>query len=140
MRFFNAFALTPDGFTDVETMRQVAEFIFAMDSNLTPIVGQQVTLTAQNFVQAAADGAFRYRTYERGVEAETLACGTGAVAIAVLLSDWGLARSPIRLTTRSGRALQVRLSGPSESAKPSLSGEARLVYRGQLGELLPASV
>lgn len=93
-----------------------------------------------NFVQAAADGAFRYRTYERGVEAETLACGTGAVAIAVLLSDWGLARSPIRLTTRSGRALQVRLSGPSESAKPSLSGEARLVYRGQLGELLPASV
>ena len=88
-----------------------------------------------NFVQAAADGSFRYRTYERGVEAETLACGTGAVAIAVLLTDWGLAKSPVRITTRSGRDLRVRLSGPPESAKPSLSGEARLVYRGQFGEL-----
>jgi diaminopimelate epimerase len=88
-----------------------------------------------NFVQAAADGSFRYRTYERGVEAETLACGTGAVAIAVLLSKWGLAKSPVRITTRSGRALQVRLDGPPGSAKPSLSGEARLVYRGQFGEL-----
>ena len=88
-----------------------------------------------NFVQAAADGSFRYRTYERGVEAETLACGTGAVAIAVLLSKWGLAKSPVRITTRSGRALRVRLSGPSDAAIPSLSGEARLVYRGQLGEL-----
>jgi diaminopimelate epimerase len=88
-----------------------------------------------NFVQAAADGSFRYRTYERGVEAETLACGTGAVAIAVLLSKWGLAKSPVRITTRSGRALQVRLTGPVESANPSLSGEARLVYRGQFGEL-----
>ena len=88
-----------------------------------------------NFVQAAADGSFRYRTYERGVEAETLACGTGAVAIAILLSKWGLAKSPVRITTRSGRALRVRLSGPSDTAVPSLSGEARLVYRGQLGEL-----
>lgn len=88
-----------------------------------------------NFVQAAVDGSFRYRTYERGVEAETLACGTGAVAIAVLLAKWGLAKSPVRITTRSGRALRVRLSGPSSAAVPSLSGEARLVYRGQLGEL-----
>src|SRR5687768_12446512 len=88
-----------------------------------------------NFVQAAGDGSFRYRTYERGVEAETLACGTGAVALAVLLSDWGLAKSPVRITTRSGRALQVRLSGPPDSAKPSLAGEARVVYRGQFGEL-----
>lgn len=88
-----------------------------------------------NFVQAAADGSFRYRTYERGVEAETLACGTGAVAIAVVLAKWGLAKSPVRITTRSGRALRVRLSGPPGAAVPSLSGEARLVYRGQLGEL-----
>jgi diaminopimelate epimerase len=88
-----------------------------------------------NFVQGAADGSFRYRTYERGVEAETLACGTGAVAIAVLLSKWGLARSPVRITTRSGRDLRVRLSGPADTANPSLSGEARLVYRGQFGEL-----
>ena len=88
-----------------------------------------------NFVTPAGDGSFAYRTYERGVEAETLACGTGAVAIAVLLSEWGLARSPARIWTRSGRELTVRLSGPPERRSPSLSGEARIVYRAQFGEL-----
>jgi diaminopimelate epimerase len=92
-----------------------------------------------NFVQPAGDGTFRYRTYERGVEAETLACGTGAVATAVLLTDWGLANGPVRLRTRSGKELAVRLSGARASATPSLSGEARLVYRGQFGELPGAS-
>ncbi|MGH7679444.1 MAG: diaminopimelate epimerase, partial [Gemmatimonadaceae bacterium] len=88
-----------------------------------------------NFVQADADGRFRYRTYERGVEAETLACGTGAVAIAVLLSHWGLSEGSVRLQTRSGKDLAVRLSGPTSTRTPSLSGEARMVYRGQFGEL-----
>ncbi|NJK32939.1 MAG: hypothetical protein HC927_11320, partial [Deltaproteobacteria bacterium] len=49
MRFFNAFALTPDGFQDFEKMRKVADFIFAMDTNLAPIVGQQITLTKHDF-------------------------------------------------------------------------------------------
>jgi hypothetical protein len=53
MRFFNAFTLTPDGFEDFETMRKVAEFIFAMDTNLKPIVGQQVTLTKHNYADVA---------------------------------------------------------------------------------------
>ena len=88
-----------------------------------------------NFVQEAGDGSFRYRTYERGVEAETLACGTGAVATAVLLTTWGLAGESVHLVTRSGKDLTVRLHGPSDSQTPSLSGEARLVYRGQFGEL-----
>jgi diaminopimelate epimerase len=88
-----------------------------------------------NFVQPTQDGAFGYRTYERGVEAETLACGTGAVAIAVLLKEWGLARSPIRVRTRSGRELGVRLTDGHGGSTPSLTGEARLVYRGQFGEL-----
>ncbi|HLT36364.1 MAG TPA: hypothetical protein VK034_08760, partial [Enhygromyxa sp.] len=45
MRFFNAFTLTNDGFEDFDTMVKVAEFIYAMDNNLKPIVGQQVTST-----------------------------------------------------------------------------------------------
>lgn len=88
-----------------------------------------------NFVKPAGDGSFFYRTYERGVEAETLACGTGAVATAVLLMEWGLARSPVQIRTRSGRELLVRLSGPSSRRTPSLSGEARIVYRAYFGEL-----
>jgi len=51
MRFFNAFVATPDtpdGFTTFDQQKQVAEFIYAFDTNLKPIVGQQVTLTASN--------------------------------------------------------------------------------------------
>jgi diaminopimelate epimerase len=88
-----------------------------------------------NFVRSAGDGTFDYRTYERGVEAETLACGTGAVASAVLLRDWGLAKDTVRLRTRSGKDLRVRLSGPPDSMTPSLSGEARIVYAGRFGEV-----
>jgi diaminopimelate epimerase len=88
-----------------------------------------------NFVRKAGKDSFEYRTYERGVEAETLACGTGAVAAAVLLNAWGEAGSPIQIRTRSGRLLRVRLTGSGAAAVPSLSGEARIVYRGQFGEL-----
>ena len=88
-----------------------------------------------NFVYAVGDGSFRYRTYERGVEAETLACGTGAVAAAVLLTDWGLAKGPVQIRTRSGRELGVRLSGAPAARVPSLTGEARVVFRAQFGEL-----
>ncbi|MBL9101158.1 MAG: hypothetical protein JNL82_09380 [Myxococcales bacterium] len=54
MRFFNAFVATPDtpnGFTTFDQQKQVAEFVYAFDSNLRPIVGQQVTLTASNGAQ-----------------------------------------------------------------------------------------
>jgi diaminopimelate epimerase len=88
-----------------------------------------------NFVQDLGGGAFRYRTYERGVEAETLACGTGAVATTVLLTQWGLAAGIAKLRTRSGRELRVRLSGPQTAKTPSLSGEARIVFTGRFGEL-----
>ena len=85
-----------------------------------------------NFVSREDDGAWRIRTYERGVEGETLACGTGAVASAVLLTESGEASSPVRLCTRSGRTLRVRLTRSESGWLPSLSGEARIVYRGVL--------
>lgn len=88
-----------------------------------------------NFVAPLGDGRFGYRTYERGVEAETLACGTGAVATAALLTAWGVSSGPVRMRTRSGKELGVRLSGPAGRPIPSLTGEARLVFRGQLGDL-----
>jgi diaminopimelate epimerase len=88
-----------------------------------------------NFVSRTPEGSWRVRTYERGVEAETLACGTGAVATAVLLKAWGEAGSLVRLETRSGRTLGVRLSLAGGADRPSLSGEARIVFVGKLGEL-----
>lgn len=88
-----------------------------------------------NFVSGSA-GEWKIRTYERGVEEETLACGTGAVASALLLSAWGEATGPISLETKSGRTLTVRHRSEAGRLLPSLSGEARIVFVGQFGELL----
>jgi len=87
-----------------------------------------------NFLSATEPGSWRMRTYERGVEGETLACGTGAVASAILLVESGATRSPVRIQTRSGRTLTVRLVKDDSGWQPSLSGEARIVFQGQLGE------
>jgi diaminopimelate epimerase len=85
-----------------------------------------------NFVAPRADGAWMIRTYERGVEGETLACGTGAVASAILLASWGRASSPVRLITKSGRTLVVGLGRDGEAWSPSLRGNAELVFTGEL--------
>ena len=91
-----------------------------------------------NFVSPNPGGGWLIRTYERGVEGETLACGTGAVASAILLAEAGEAAERVSLETRSGRTLTVRLSRDAGSWRPSLSGEARVVFQGQFGELAPA--
>ena len=87
-----------------------------------------------NFVSRAAEG-WRVRTYERGVEAETLACGTGAVATGLMLATWGEASGLVELQTRSGRLLRVRHRLEDGRYLASLSGEARIVFRGELAEL-----
>lgn len=88
-----------------------------------------------NFVSPGADGGWRIRTFERGVEGETLACGTGAVASAILLREEREATDVVSLTTRSGRVLRVRLTRSDRGWVPSLSGEARLVFEGRFGEI-----
>ena len=92
-----------------------------------------------NFVSADAGGRWRMRTFERGVEGETLACGTGAVATAILLTEAREASGPVSLVTRSGRVLRVRSLLKSDGYWPSLAGEARLVFQGQMGEYDGAS-
>jgi diaminopimelate epimerase len=71
------------------------------------------------------------RTYERGVEGETLACGTGTVATAVALAARGEARLPLTLRSRGGLHLTVR--GRLEEGRASdiwLQGQGRLLFHG----------
>jgi diaminopimelate epimerase len=91
-----------------------------------------------NFVMTRGDGTWRYRTFERGVEGETLACGTGSIATAILLITWGLAASPVTIWTSSNRPLIVRMRHSEDGTKtfsPSLKGEGRVVYRGYIEEI-----
>jgi diaminopimelate epimerase len=88
-----------------------------------------------NFVSRDRYGRWRIRTYERGVEAETLACGSGSVATAILLTAWNEAAGDIELETKSGRVLRVRLRRESGRWFPRLSGEARVVFEGRLSEI-----
>jgi diaminopimelate epimerase len=86
-----------------------------------------------NFL-AGSGNDWMIRTYERGVEGETLACGTGATGSAIMISTWTGTKGPIRLRTKSGRTLQVRLQKTTSGWLPSLSGEAQIVFEGRFAE------
>lgn len=88
-----------------------------------------------NWVADDRDGRFIIRTFERGVEGETLACGTGAVASAALLRTWGRTGDETELITRSGRVLTVLLRKTSRGLEPTLKGEGRIVFEATLREL-----
>ena len=86
-----------------------------------------------NFVAVGGGEPFPVRTFERGVEGETLACGTGVAAVAWVLHRRGLAGSDVALSTRSGKVLRVSIAaGGATGPKFRLTGEARLAYRGFL--------
>jgi diaminopimelate epimerase len=99
------------------------------DPALTPHGGANV-----NFISPGTDRAWRMRTYERGVEGETLACGTGSVAAACALQEWDLATLPVTVITRSGRHLRISAKRGQNGLYDDvwLAGEARMVFRGVL--------
>ncbi len=88
-----------------------------------------------NFVSKLDGSLWRMRTYERGVEGETLACGTGTVAAGVLLEAWGLSGHQTSLRSSSGRVLTATVRHSGSEIRPSLQGEARVVFTGELAEL-----
>jgi diaminopimelate epimerase len=91
--------------------------------------------TNVNVVSRIEGKTWRMRTYERGVEAETLACGTGAVASAIVLGHQGIAQSPTRIRTSSGRDLTVSYDLSSGRAtRVRLAGHAAVIYDGTLTE------
>ncbi|CBE69367.1 MAG: diaminopimelate epimerase [Candidatus Methylomirabilis oxygeniifera] len=89
--------------------------------------------TNVNFATTVDGRTLAIRTYERGVEDETLACGTGTVASALVAATLGLVASPVRVQVRSGEMLTVSLTGNGpEYEEVFFEGEVRLVYQGEL--------
>jgi diaminopimelate epimerase len=89
--------------------------------------------TNVNFVSVANGSRLEVRTYERGVEGETLACGTGVVASSILASVRRGVKPPVKVRTRGGDLLKVdfRLEN-GRPTKVTLQGPARIVYEGVL--------
>jgi len=89
--------------------------------------------TNVNFVQFDGPHRLRIRTYERGVEGETLACGTGSVAAALISSAIGAVRSPVTVLTRGGDRLVVSFKRDgADFTDLQLEGEAVVVCEGTL--------
>lgn len=83
-----------------------------------------------NFVVVRNRHLIEVRTYERGVEAETLSCGSGVTSSAVVSAMFGRVESPVSVLTRSGVTFEVFFDmrgGHAENVR--LKGDARLVYR-----------
>jgi diaminopimelate epimerase len=91
--------------------------------------------TNVNFLYARSDGALVVRTYERGVEGETLACGTGVVASAIINSNKTTNKSPIKVITKSGGILNVYFNKDNNKfSDVFLEGDARIIYEGKLNK------
>jgi len=93
-----------------------------------------------NFVAATGEPSrWLLRTYERGVEGETMACGTGAVCAAIALAQSGRCRLPLAIVTRGGRVLNITATlSATHATDVWLKGEARLVFTGVLQDPIVA--
>lgn len=86
-----------------------------------------------NFAEANGPASAKVRTFERGVEGETLACGTGSVASAIVLARLGLVRPPVAVTTTGGDVLDIAFVPEDEGAREVvLTGPAEITFRGTL--------
>lgn len=93
--------------------------------------------TNADFVEVLDKAHIRLRTYERGVEDETLACGTGAVASAIItthqMQDQPTGEYKVGVDTRSGEELLVCFNIAKEKIEElSLEGKAEIIYKGGL--------
>lgn len=91
--------------------------------------------TNVDFVEKASENSIKIRTYERGVEDETLSCGTGAVAASLICHGLNMVNSPVKVYTKSGEILEVSfIAERGRLREVFLKGEARLLYQGKLFE------
>jgi diaminopimelate epimerase len=88
--------------------------------------------TNANFIELVDQHHLNIRTYERGVEDETLACGTGATAASVISGLQGRAASPVECLTHGGEALTVHFKkGDDRITEVFLEGAVSLAFKGE---------
>ena len=89
--------------------------------------------TNANFASVLAPGSIAIRTYERGVEDETLACGTGMVASALIHATLSGAPSPVKVLVKGGDTLEVGFTRDGDSFRDvTLTGPAVIVFEGDI--------
>ena len=85
--------------------------------------------TNVNFIEITSPDSLSIRTFERGVEDETLACGTGAVAAALMSYQLGIiSGTTVQVRVKSGDILEVRFNNAMDEV--FLTGPATIVYKG----------
>ena len=89
-----------------------------------------------NFVYLIDGSHLNIRTYERGVEDETLACGTGSVASALITAALNHVKSPVEVKTRGNEILTIYFQKNNDLSFSHvyLEGDTCLVFEGTLGE------
>lgn len=89
--------------------------------------------TNVNFVQVLGPGQIRVRTYERGVEGETLACGTGVTASAIIAAKLHGFKSPVTVKVQGGDTLEVSFREENGAIKEvHLTGPADFIFEGEI--------
>ncbi len=86
-----------------------------------------------NFASLDENGNIHLRTYEKGIEAETHACGTGSVAAAVMFAHLGRIESPVTVVQSGGEEFAVSFEvRPHGAAKVVLEGPVAVNFEGSL--------
>ena len=86
-----------------------------------------------NFIEKISDDQFKIRTYERGVENETLACGTGSTASAICMNFLGRTKSGKITMKCKGGDLNVQFNSSNKGYEEiSITGPAKLVFDGRI--------
>jgi diaminopimelate epimerase len=91
--------------------------------------------TNANFIRVEGPSSLTVRTYERGVEGETLACGTGTVASALIAAFKGWVKSPVSIRTEGGEILAVHFEmAGQEVRKVFFEGDVHIIYEAEMWE------
>jgi diaminopimelate epimerase len=127
----------------------VPHAVYFVDDNTDTLVkewGHEVRFHAQyapagtnvNFAEVTGESSLMVRTYERGVEDETMACGTGAVACGILAGLLGVVHSPVAVTTSGGEILTIYFDVQGNDIDSIsgvfLEGPANFIYDGSLNQ------